>query len=314
MEGATEIVPLVADATDVTLEPVTRSLNGAKLVVDASTTLEYPRAASTVETLPRHVSVFVTPNGNAAVLLAEDVKRTMRLRTLEAQYYRALIQEERGQVHLSGHASTFWSGASCRDVSVVMPYSRILAHASTLAEQIQAAAVREDAQIRIWQRDPVRAAVEVHDVPVLSEQRLALGELDLFIDDGVVQRLRELRRQEFPDETGGVLLGYYDFNVNAVVVVACLSAPSDSKASPGLFERGIAGLAEAVKDAATRTAGIVGYIGEWHSHPPGHSALPSEHDIAQLLHLALGMADDGLPAVQLIVGEHDLQFVQGAVK
>jgi hypothetical protein len=314
MEGATEIVPVVADASDFMQESVAPALNGATLVVDASTTLEYPRAVSAVDMLPRHFSVFVTPNGNAAVLLAEDAKRTQRLRTLEAQYYRALIQGNWGKIHLSSHASTFWSGASCRDISVVMPYSPILGQASTLAEQIQGAAAREDASIRVWQRDPVRGAVEVHDVPVLPERRMALGELDLFIDDGVERQLRDLRRQRFPNETGGVLLGYYDFNIKAVVVVAGLPAPPDSKASPGSFERGVAGLAEAVKDAGTRTAGMVGYIGEWHSHPPGHPASPSRHDLVQLIHLALGMADDGLPAVQLIVGEHDLQLLQGAVK
>lgn len=314
MEGATEIVPLIADASDFTQEPVTRALNGVALVVDASTTLEYPRAASRIDTLPRHISVFVTPNGNAAVLLAEDAKRTLRLRTLEAQYYRALIQTDLGQVHLGGHASTFWSGASCRDISFVMPYSRILGQAGTLAEQIQATAVREDASLRIWQRDPIRGAVEVHDVPVLPERRIALGEIDLFIDDGVEQQLRDLRQQGFPNETGGVLLGYYDFNVNAIVVVAGLPAPPDSKAGSGSFERGIAGLAEAVKDAAKRTAGMVGYIGEWHSHPLGHSASPSWRDLMQLIHLALGMADDGLPAVQVIIGEQDLQVLQGAVK
>jgi len=314
MEGATEIVPIVADATDLAQASVAHALSAATLVVDASTTLEYPRMASAADALPRHCSVFVTPDGNAAALLAEDAKRAHRLRTLEAQYYRALIQTDWGRTHLSGHASTFWSGASCRDISVVMPYSRIMGQASTLAEQVQVAAAREDALIRVWQRDPIRGAVEVHDVPVLSERRIALPELDLFIDDGVEQQLRELRRQGFPNETGGVLLGYYDFNVKAVVVVAGLPAPPDSKANPDSFERGVAGLAEAVRDATARTAGMVSYIGEWHSHPPGHSASPSRHDLVQLIHLALGMSDDGLPAVQLIVGEHDLQVLQGAVQ
>ena len=314
MEGATEIVPIVADATDLAQESVARALSAARLVVDASTTLEYPRMASSVDALPRHCSAFVTPDGNAAVLLAEDAKRAHRLRTLEAQYCRALIQADWGRTHLRGHASTFWSGESCRDISVVMPYSRIMGHASTLAEQVQVAAAREDALIRVWQRDPVRGAVEVHDVPVFPERRIALPELDLFIDDGVEQQLRELRQQGFPNETGGVLLGYYDFNIKAVVIVAGLPAPPDSKANPDSFERGVAGLAEAVKDAAARTAGMVSYIGEWHSHPPGHSASPSRHDLVQLIHLALGMSDDGLPAIQLIVGEHDLQVLQGAVQ
>jgi integrative and conjugative element protein (TIGR02256 family) len=312
MRDATKIVPLVADASDFTKEAVVRTLNGAALVVDASTTLEYPRSASMVDTLPRHISVFVAPNGNSAVLMAEDAKRTLRLRTLEAQYYRALIQADWGKIHLIGHASTFWSGANCRDISMVMPYSRIMGQASTLAEQIQAAAAREDALIRIWQRDPVCGSIEVHDIPIFPEQRFVLGDYDLFIDCGVEQQLRALRQQGLPAETGGVLLGYYDFNINAVVVVAGLPAPADSKASTDYFERGIEGLAEEVRNVAARTAGMVGYIGEWHSHPPGHSALPSWRDIVQLIHLALGMADDGLPAVQLIVGERDLQVLQGA--
>ena len=59
---------------------------------------------------------------------------------------------------------------------------------------------------------------------------------------------------------------------------------------------------------------MVGYIGEWHSHPPGHSASPSRDDIEQLVHLTLGMAEDGLPAIQLIVGEQDLHLLQGEVR
>jgi integrative and conjugative element protein (TIGR02256 family) len=314
MHGASEVTALNLDASDFKQSALTDALTAAKLVVDASTTLEYPRAASAVDAFARHCSVFITPDGNAAVLLAEDARRSLRLRTLEAQYYRALIQEAWGKDHLAGNASSFWSGASCRDISMVMPYSRIMGQASTLAEQIPRAAEREEALIRVWQRDPTRGMVNVYEVPPLSERRMKLGEFDLFIDAGVEGQLREYRTKGFPNETGGVLLGYYDFNVGAVVVVVGLSAPPDSKASPGSFERGIAGLAKAVSEASRRTAGIVNYIGEWHSHPPGHSASPSKDDLIQLVHLALGMADDGLPGVQLIVGEDDLQVLQGMVK
>jgi len=95
--------------------------------------------------------------------------------------------------------------------------------------------------------------------------------------------------------------------------VAALPAPADSKASRDSFERGVAGLAEAAKVASVRTAGMVGYIGEWHSHPPGHSASPSGRDVLQLIHLAVGMADDGLAAVQLIIGEDDIQVLRATV-
>jgi hypothetical protein len=130
---------------------------------------------------------------------------------------------------------------------MVMPYSRIMGHASTLAEQTQYIAAQENALIRIWQHGPERGSIEVHDVPVSTERRLAFGELDLYIDDGVEQQLRTLRQQGLPNETGGVLLGYHDFNINAVVVVAGLPAPADSKATSASFERGIAGLADTVQ-------------------------------------------------------------------
>jgi len=121
LDGATEVTPLDADASDFSTGTVADALSGAKLVVDASTTLEYPRAVSAVDHFARHFSAFVTPTGNAAVLLAEDSQRLIRLRTLEAQYYRALIQESWGSDHLAGNAGSFWSGASCRDISMVLP-------------------------------------------------------------------------------------------------------------------------------------------------------------------------------------------------
>lgn len=311
-DGASKVVPIWGDATDLG-ENVVSALGAAKLVVDASTTLEYPRLASTRDDFVRHVSVFVTPDGNAAVLLAEDRARTVRLRTLEAQYYRAVIQEAWGADHLDGNLGTFWSGASCRDISTVLSYSRIVAHAATLAEQIQLTTIRPGADIRIWIRDPESGRVEVHPVAVYPETRMSFGDLDLFIDHGVEQKLRDQRTQHAPLETGGVLLGYYDFNMNAVIVVDALPAPPDSESTVASFERGVVDLPATIAEASRRTAGIVQYIGEWHSHPPGHSAAPSQDDLYQIAHLSLGMAQDGLPAVSLIVGEADMWVMKGAI-
>ncbi|NAP06946.1 JAB domain-containing protein [Pseudomonas sp. BS3767] len=312
--GATSITAIDADASDFNQELISQALSTAELVIDVSTTLEYPRSTSDRDDFARHMSAFVTPNGEAAVLLVEDRKRTCRLRTLEAQYYRALIQEAWGAAHLSGEAGTFWSGAGCRDISVVMPYSRILAHASTLAEQVQTGAEADKALIRVWHRDPVLGGVTVHDVSASPEQCMELGDFRVFIDHGVEHQLRVLRNEGFPNETGGILLGYYDFNIGAAVVVAGLPASPDSQGTPHSFKRGVVGQVEALKEAAERTGGMVSYIGDWHSHPPGHSAAPSQHDLIQLAHLALGMADDGLPAIQLIVGERDMHILQAEVK
>jgi integrative and conjugative element protein (TIGR02256 family) len=168
--------------------------------------------------------------------------------------------------------------------------------------------------IRVWSRDPDVGAVAMHEVPVAGERSVVVGTLSVFIDAGLEDKLRSLRQKGLPEETGGILLGYHDFNVNAVVLVDALPAPVDSLRSTAFFERGIQGLATAVNNATRRTAGIVGYVGEWHSHPEGYSAAPSGQDLFQLVYLALGMADDGLPAVSVIVSETDVQIIGGVVK
>ena len=314
VDGASRVTPLVADAADLSDTLVRTALETATLVVDASTTLEYPRRVSTCDNIARHVTVFITPSANAAVLLAEDACRSVRLRTLEAQYYRAVIQEPWGAHHLAGNLGTFWSGASCRDISVVLPYSRVVAHAGVLAEQIQRAANRAEATIRVWTRDEDSGAVAMHEARAFSERSVPFGDLTVFVDAGLEDRLRSLRQQGLPEETGGVLLGYHDFNVNALVLVDAVAAPPDSSRSTEFFERGVQGLSAAVTEANRRTAGVVGYVGEWHSHPAGICSHPSSHDLHQLIYLALGMADDGLPAVSVIVSDDDVRVMAGTVQ
>ena len=109
-------------------------------------------------------------------------------------------------------------------------------------------------------------------------------------------------------------LANHDFNINAVVVVDALPAPRDSKASSGSFERGLDGVTEASIEAGRRTAGIVGYIGEWHSHPEGYSTAPSGDDKYQLAYLTLGLSLEGLAAVMLIVGDGELCALQGSIE
>ena len=313
-DNAAAVTPICGDACDLDASPVQEALKVATLVVDATAALEYPRKASGQDTLSRHATVFVTPSGNGAVLMLENRSRTIRLRALEAQYYRAVIRQAWGIRHLEGNLSTYWSGASCRDISVALQYSRISAHASTLAEQVMAQAKSEEACIRVWERNADTGAVSFYEVATNPERKLVFGEFAAYFDEGIAAHLMEMRLGALPNETGGILLGYHDFNIGAIVIVDALSAPPDSFAGATVFERGTNGLANVVQDAATRTAGIVGYIGEWHSHPRGHSANPSLYDLIQLKEITLGMHEDGLPALQLIVGEEDIQVLQGSVR
>ena len=92
-------------------------------------------------------------------------------------------------------------------------------------------------------------------------------------------------------------------NLGEIYIVDALPAPPDSVHSATHFDRGIEGMPERLRDIRNRTADIVSYIGEWHSHPAGHGAGQSLDDRIQAAVLAFGMAADGLAFLQLIVGE-----------
>ena len=312
-QGENQAVSICADALKIDAKDVSHALHNTNLIIDASTTLDYPRKASEHDGLARHISTFITPNGNSAVLMIEDHKRKIRLRTLEAQYYRAVINETWGGTHLGVKPGTFWSGNSCRDVSFVMPYTKITTHAGNLAEQIQLRSLEEEAFIAVWQREPETGCIEYHNILVQPENKYDFGEFKILVDEGVLEKLRQFRERELPNETGGILLGYYDFNLMNLVIVDALPAPDDSDSGQSWFERGIKGLADAVQDASDRTSGIVKYVGEWHSHPDGYSIEPSQNDVIQLSALAIAMNDDGLPAVIMIVGNADFNIIQGTI-
>lgn len=304
---------IVADACDRNSAEVDTALAAAGLVVDCSTTVDFPRLTSSSSHKARHASVFLTPSGKGSVLLLEDQARQCRLRTLEAQYYRALLNHAWGQHHLDGHLGAFWSGASCRDISFKLPHSSVVAHAATLAEQLIRQYAQPQGVIRAWHRDPETGSVEVFDVPVHEPIAQLRGQLTVHLDKGLEDKLRQLRAERLPTESGGVLLGYHDLNLGEIVIVDVLPPPPDSRHSTGYFERGVEGLLESYSEVQRRTGNVVGYLGEWHSHPPGHSARQSPDDLLQLFKLALGMADDGLPVIQLIVGEHELELNAGEV-
>ena len=57
-----------------------------------------------------------------------------------------------------------------------------------------------------------------------------------------------------------------------------------------------------MEEARRRTAGILDYIGEWHSHPEFTTAYPSAIDRLLIKQLAEALALDGQLALMVIVG------------
>jgi integrative and conjugative element protein (TIGR02256 family) len=301
-------------ANDFNNSKIIDSLRAANLIVDASTTIDVPRDLALRADLPRSISAFLTPSGNDSVLLLEDTARTLRLDVLEMQYYRLVLNATWGEKHLTGHQGNLWVGAGCRDISNVISGEMVQLHAAMLARQVRLRAASPQAVIQVWRANPDTGAVDTTTFGATPPLFVDLENMELVWDEGLRAKVRAMRDEGLPSETGGVLLGYFDRPNRRIYAVDALPAPPDSQRSHDAFARGIEGLEEKVEDAQLRTANIVGYIGEWHSHPRGVQALPSGLDIRLLVHLAIMLRQDGFPALMLIVGENEERWMIGSVR
>ena len=283
---------------------VVDALSISQLIIDATTTLDAPRDLASLEGIGRCCSVFLTPCGYDSVLIIEDIEREKRLNILEMQYYRGIIRNKWGESHLKGNHGHFWTGAGCRSVSSVMPYDLIKMHSGLLARQVRMQSSQPSEHIKIFQHKDT-GEISVHQILSPPACTKKLGGWNVIYDNDIISAVNSLRDSSLPKETGGVLVGYIDHKARCIYVVDALSAPPDSVMDKTGFERGYIGLQEELTDIKQKTASIVGYIGEWHSHPPKCSPRPSTQDLNLLIFLKEKMTSDGLPIIMLIVGDDD---------
>lgn len=288
---------------------VKHSLESADLIIDASTTLEVPRELAISDDPKRCASAFFTPSGFGAVLLIEDKNRQVRLDALEAQYYRAILNSDWGENHLDKHRGDLWAGCGCRDASAVIPTELVQLHSAVLGRQIRKARELEDGLIQVFHFRDETAEVTSSTLNPYDVVEFTVDKWTVVLDAGSVAKLIELRSAKLPVETGGILLGYIDHKSCRIYIVDVLGAPADSEETETSFIRGTEGLSKKLAEAKKRTAGIVTYIGEWHSHPEGCQTTPSGFDQTLLQYLTEQLATEGHPALMAIAGEKDISFI-----
>jgi hypothetical protein len=81
-------------------------------------------------------------------------------------------------------------------------------------------------------------------------------------------------------ETGGIFIGICNYKTKTIQVYDTITAPPDSKHSPVYFYRGIENLPEQVEYIKEISGGMIGYIGEWHTHPMGLDSLSGVDEAA----------------------------------
>lgn len=308
----TNATAIVARANATGHAPLKAALLRAQLLVDATTTVDVPRDLAERDG-PRIASAFLTPSGLGAVLLLEDDQRTIRVSSLEAQYYRALLREPWGRTHLEA-SQLVRIGAGCRDRSLILSNELIQLHAAQLARRIRLGASAPNAQICVWTLDDDTGAIAYNFVTPATTSTMQCGNWQVRWDQSLELQLEQARSKAFPAETGGVLVGVVDQKLRTIHLVDGWSAPADSQADESGFTRGKLDVLEAVEECQRLTQRMVSYVGEWHSHPPGLSNTPSMLDGVLLATLTLQLSADGVPAVMAIAGQNGLGISLGRVR
>ncbi|MCY4623397.1 MAG: ThiF family adenylyltransferase [Chloroflexi bacterium] len=282
----------------------------ASTILDMSASIAVARyLCHNIQSSARRVSLFLNPSGTALTLLAEDRERSVPLDFLEMQHYRALTHDT-DLAGLLSPPSTMRSGVGCRDVSTQIPQDMVSVFAGIGSRSIRRTDETDRAQIVTWKLDEPTDSIICTEIEVSGVHRRKENGWRIFFDSTLERRLRDYRNAKLPSETGGILIGSSDMGRRIIYVVDATEAPRDSQECPHGFLRGSQGLQQAVQRIQEATSGMLGYIGEWHSHPPKTTADPSIADRKVMEWVKETLDDEGQVGIVGIVGsKRRLNFI-----
>lgn len=121
----------------------------------------------------------------------------------------------------------------------------------------------------------------------------------------VLRQVTEWCKDSEGYETGGLLIGRYAEGQRVAAVTEAIRAPSDSKAGPTWFVRGIRSLNAKLRFRWKSGRGY--YLGEWHFHPGG-APVPSKPDCTQMRSISESSSYSCPEPVLLIIGRTSPDF------
>lgn len=284
-------------------EPILQAVAAADLVIDFSASPAVLGALGDDETLARSASFFFNPDGRDLVLFAEGRDRAIRLDEIEAQYFLAAGMEPALTDHFdAARIDMIRYANACQDLTRPLPPWQVQTLSGIAAGQLLSVLGDDRPRAQVWRLQPESGAVIPLGLRLRSVRRHAFAGFRVTMSEDVIEAMQRYRKQRLPNETGGVLLGTFDLSRRIVHVVAALPAPPDSRQSPTYFIRGARHLKPLVEGISRRSAGMIGYVGEWHSHPDDAKVEPSDEDEEVYDYLKANLDPTGTPYVMAICG------------
>lgn len=304
-EASSSYMAITSNMFDVTAQTqIQNEFSSVHMLIDTSASIAVERKiALDYKNSPRCMSLFMNPSGTSLVMLREDKRRLIKLDTLEMQYYRLIIKTEQLYNHLQFSEKVIYS-TSCRGSSLVFSQEMTSIFSGIGCKVIKKADVEDTAKVCVWYEDGLEVKCIEEDGEIFQE--ISHGEWIVKVSSSVVNGLYSTRSKKLPNETGGILIGNFDFLRNICYIVDILKAPADSKEYPTAFIRGSKGLKKQIQHIENVSMGNLYYIGEWHSHP-NNNTNASEADKELFKSISEFTNKECNPGIMVIVGEDNFQ-------
>lgn len=276
--------------------------------------------------LPAELSVArieIADRGRIGLLSLEGQGRRPRLDDLQAALFdsaindddvsRWLVETQQARESQVGSGlEDIQIGLSCDSTTLRLADETVSLHAAALTRRLRLPLMRQRPQLS---SDGTLFLSKLNDDGGIHSVEKTIAPVDVVtarndpqwavrFAGGLVEQMKVALRRARPSETGGLLVGMINRKRRIIYVTRLLDAPQDSEGTPATFLRGVQDLPAAVRNIEQRTGGLVGYIGEWHSHPAGGPDL-SITDLKAVVHLKRSLDRVPMPTVVVVVTQRD---------
>jgi len=314
------VEPIKKDAIDLLLNDKTFPFKKYQWIIDASASPVVQRAL-TVAKLPESLHCCrceIAYSGKLGFMSIEGSGRRPRLDDIQAFAFDKAIESDEiskwlqanrdeRESELGSRLQEVSIGVSCSSETMRLSDEIVSLHSAAFTAGFKKIAKEDDfdegyVQINCYDESKESPFYYSHfRVPrtvTLNGRNKSTWEVRLIGD--TEKTLRGLFSSAKPNETGGILIGFVNWHREAVYITRALKPPSDSSSSPFAFVRGISDVPDEVEHIHERTGAMLGYIGEWHTHPGGEPQ-PSPRDLSTVGMIKPNLDKARLPALLLIV-------------
>ena len=237
----------------------------------------------TTRVIPENINLLrceLSYKGNLGILYQEGFIRNPRIDDLIATCYSLYLEISFISDWLkfeknfaSDNKDEFIVGIGCNSETMILANEIINLHASVFTNYIKNIDVNKSNEGKILlsyipSTNPIQ-----HDIKYITVKKFEILKCannsgwEIRLKDGISTKLLERLKKYYPKETGGVVIGLINYKTKVIHVTEIIDATKDSKFFRSRFVRGVKNLNKQIEGIKYNTGQILGYVGEWHTHP-----------------------------------------------